>query len=157
MNAGFDRLREILEAEKVDYEVVHHTKDYGARQTAAHTDTPAEEFAKTVFVWLDGKPAMAVVPADRDVALSKLRKATGAGEVSLAHEADAHELCSDCETGAAPPFGNLYGLPVYVSTSLAEDEKITFNAGTHEAAIRMAWKDFERLVKPQVVQLAKHD
>jgi len=157
MNAGFDRLREILEAENVDYEVVHHSRDYHARQTAAHTDTPVEEFAKTVFVWLDGKPAMAVVRADKDVALSKLRQATGAGEVRLAHEADTHELCPDCDTGAAPPFGNLYGLPVYVSTSLAEDEKITFNGGSHEAAIRMAWEDFERLVKPQVVQLAKHD
>ena len=62
---------------------------------------------------------MAVLPASKDLALARLRKALGAQEVRLAHESDVHPLCPDCETGAAPPFGNLYGLPVYASASLA--------------------------------------
>jgi Ala-tRNA(Pro) deacylase len=144
MNEGFERLRAYLDAEGVSYHVIHHPTDYRARQAAADTGTPAEDFAKTVFVWIDGKPAMAVVPANKGVALGKLAKAVAAED-------------PDCDLGAAPPFGHLYDLPVYVSVSLAQEERITFNGGTHEDAIQLAWKDFERLVGPRVVRIAKHE
>jgi Ala-tRNA(Pro) deacylase len=75
----------------------------------------------------------------------------------LASEDDFERLCPDCEVGAAPPFGNLYDVPVYASTSLAADEQITFNAGTHSDAVRMLYGDFERLVKPRVLGLCKHE
>jgi prolyl-tRNA editing enzyme YbaK/EbsC (Cys-tRNA(Pro) deacylase) len=81
MNEGFERLRAYLDAEGVSYHVIHHPTDYRARQAAADTGTPAEDFAKTVFVWIDGKPAMAVVPANKGVALGKLAKAVAAEEV----------------------------------------------------------------------------
>jgi Ala-tRNA(Pro) deacylase len=55
-----------------------------------------------------------------------------------------------CETGAMPPFGNLYGLPVYVDQTLTRDEEIDFNAGSHTELLQLAYADFERLVKPQV-------
>lgn len=157
MNEGFERLRAYLDSVGVEYQIIHHRTDYRARETAADTHTPPEDFAKTVFVWVDGKPAMAVVPANKDVALSKLAKAIGAEEVRVARESETRELCQDCDVGAAPPFGHLYDLPVYASASLAREESITFNAGTHENAVRMAWSDFERLVAPSVVRLAKHD
>ncbi len=154
---GLARLRRFLDAEGVAYHVIHHRRDYQAAEVAADTDTPAAAFAKTVFVWVDGQPAMAVVPAGVDVALTRLRKALGARDVRVARESDTHELCPDCETGAAPPFGNLYDLPVYVSSTLALDEEITFNGGSHEDAVRMKYCDFERLVHPRVVPLARHD
>lgn len=157
MNQGSERLQRLLDAEGVEYELIHHRTDYRASATAADTHTPAVEFAKTVLVWIDGKPAMAVLPANRQLALSKLRKALGAEEVRVATEADADRLCPDCEAGAAPPFGNLYDLPVYVSTTLAEDEQITFNGGDHENAFRLAYADFARLVRPRVLALARHD
>jgi Ala-tRNA(Pro) deacylase len=157
MNEGTERLQRLLDSEGIDYELIHHRTDYRASVTAADTHTPAEEFAKTVFVWIDGKPAMAVVPASKHVALSRLRKELGAEEVHVATEADADRLCPDCEAGAAPPFGNLYDLPVYVSTTLAEDEYITFNGGDHQNAFRLAYADFVRLVQPQVLALARHD
>jgi Ala-tRNA(Pro) deacylase len=156
MNEGLERLRAYLDAEGVEYQLIHHRSDYQARQTAADTETKDEDFAKTVFVWIDGKAAMAVVPANKGVALGKLAKVIGAEDVRVARESEMRELCPDCEVGAAPPFGNLYDLPVYVGDSLAQEERITFNGGTHENAIRLAWKDFERLVEPRVVHLAKH-
>jgi Ala-tRNA(Pro) deacylase len=157
MNEGYRRLQDYLDSAGVFYHTIHHRSDYRARTAAVDTQTPLKEFAKTVFLWIDGAPAMAVLPASKDLAPSRLCKTLGAAEVTLAHEAETLELCPDCEIGAAPPFGNLYDLPVYVSTSLAEDEEITFNGGTHDHAVRMAFADFERLVKPTIVALAKHD
>ncbi len=150
-------LRAYLDREGVDYEMIHHQKDVRARATAQHTHTPSEEFAKTVFIWVDGEAAMAVVPASREVALSKLRRALDAEEVLVARESETRDICPDCEVGAAPPFGNLYGLPVYVSVALSHDEEITFNGGDHEHAFRMRYEDFDRLVRPRVVRLTKHD
>jgi Ala-tRNA(Pro) deacylase len=157
MNSGFERLVEYLDAAGVPYHVIHHRVDYRSRATADHTHTPPAEFAKTVFVWIDGTPAMVVLPATKDVALSRLCRNLGADEVRVARESETRELCPDCEVGAAPPFGNLYDLCVYVSKSLAEDEEITFNGGTHDNAVRMAFADFERLVQPRILALAKHD
>jgi Ala-tRNA(Pro) deacylase len=151
------RLRDLLDQRHVEYEVIHHHTDHTARQTAHDTHTPPREFAKTVFVWIDERCAMAVLPADRLVSEEKLRRALSAKLVRLASEEEFEALCPDCEMGAAPPFGNLYDLPVYVSPSLAEDEQITFNAGSHQDAIRMAYADFVKLVEPRVVPLASHD
>lgn len=157
MSAGFRHLTEYLDQQGVNYEVVHHRKDIHALSTAADTGTPPGEFAKTVLVWIDGKPAMAVVQASKSVSLRRLQREVGAAEVHVAHESDLKELCPDCEVGAAPPLGPLYDLPVYVSSSLAADEVITFNGGDHENAVRMRWSDYEKLVQPAVLPIAHHD
>lgn len=156
-DSGLTRLQQLLDAAGVDYTQIQHRRDFRAEQTARDTFTPAEEFAKTVLVWIDGKPAMAVLPADKHLSPAKLRKAIGAKQVRVATEADASTLCGDCEPGAAPPFGILYDLPVFASRALEEDEEITFNGGTHEQAIRMRFNDWKRLAKPRMVSLARHE
>jgi Ala-tRNA(Pro) deacylase len=75
-------------------------------------------------------------------------------DVELAREEDFAKLFPGCELGAEPPFGNLYNLPVYVDISLREDAEIVFNAGTHTETIRMAYADFEAIVKPIVAPLS---
>ncbi len=157
MSGIVPRLQKFLDDNGVEYEVIPHRQDYRARVTARDTDTPSKEFAKSVLLLVDGKHALAVVPASRDIALSNVRDAVGARDVHLASEDDFETLCPDCEVGAAPPFGNLYDVPVYASTSLSADEQITFNAGTHSDAVRMLYEDFERLVKPRVLGLCKHE
>jgi Ala-tRNA(Pro) deacylase len=97
--------------------------------------------------------AMAVVPAPRKVDLNLLREVAGADEAKLATESEFQSRFPDCETGAMPPFGNLYGLDVYVAPALAEDESIAFNAGSHTEILRLAYRDFARLVKPKVVKI----
>ncbi len=150
-------LRDFLDDQKIDYEVVHHHTDHTARQTAWDTHTPPNEFAKTVFVWIDDVLSMAVVPADQAVSEHKLALALQSAPVRLAAEEEFEGVCDDCEIGAEPPFGNLYDLPVYASSALGESEHITFNGGTHQEAVRMSYRDFIRLVEPQVVPLARHD
>jgi len=99
---------------------------------------------------LDGRMAMAVLPADRKIALPAFRETTGVPKVRFATEEEFKDLFSDCETGAMPPFGNLYGMDVYVASVLAQDEEIAFNAGSHDELMRMRYGEFERLVHPKV-------
>jgi Ala-tRNA(Pro) deacylase len=157
MEGAVSRVQQLLDAAGVDYTQIHHRRDFRATETAIDTFTPPDEFAKTVFVWVDGAPAMAVLPATKHLSPSKLRKALGAKQVRVATETDARSLCSDCEPGAAPPFGVLYDLPVFASRSLERDEEITFNGGTHDQAIRMRFADWKKLAKPRIVALAKLD
>ena len=148
------RLREFLDSEAVDYQLIHHRRDTTAAEAAWDTGTPEDSFAKAVLVQVDGDYALAVLPASDRISEDLLRASLAADDVRIAREDEIEEVFADCELGAAPPFGNLYALPVYVSRELTEDETITFNGGTHTDAIRMSYADFARLVDPQVVALA---
>ena len=145
------KVRAFLDAHDVKYVIISHSKAYTAQGIAAITHISGKEVAKTVIVKLDGDLAMAVLPASFQVDLEALRKATGVREAELANEHDFKRHFPDCETGAMPPFGNLYGIPVYVDETLTEDKEIVFNAGSHYELIKLAYKDFERLVKPEVM------
>lgn len=151
------RLQQLLDAGDAEYEILHHRPAFRARATAADTHTPAQEFAKTVVLRVDGGYALAVLPATHHVALARFARAIGADEVCLASESELQALMPDCELGAAPPFGALYGLRLYASPLLAQDEHITFNAGTHRDAVRMTWAHYARLAKPQIVPLSHHE
>ena len=110
--------------------------------------------AKTVMVQIDGRMAMVVMPSTTMLDPDRLCRITGAEVVSLATESEFRSRFPDCEIGAMPPFGNLYGLDVYVDRSLREDEHIAFNAGSHAELIQMDYGDFERLAEPVIADLA---
>lgn len=141
------RLKELLEENGVDYEVIEHAPAYTAQEEAAAAHVPGREWAKTVVVLVDGEPAMAVLPATRRLNLEKLRAAVGSDRVELAEEADFQHLYPDCEPGAMPPFGNLYGQTTFVDESLREDERIAFPAGDHRTAVEIPYAAFERLAE----------
>ena len=147
-------LRKFLDAHYVKYIVISHSPAYTAQGIAALTHIPGKELAKTVVVKIDRKLAMAVLPASVHVDLRLLKKAAGAKTVELAVEAEFKDRFPDCETGAMPPFGNLYGLDVFADESLAQDRELTFNAGSHRELVRLTWEDFVKLVKPAVVAFA---
>lgn len=144
------KLKDFLDKEKVKYVSIVHPGAFTAQEIAAAAHVPGRKLAKTVIVHIDGKPAMAVLPADKRVILEDLRAAAGAQEVRFATEDEFKALFPDCEIGAMPPFGNLYGLDVYVAAPLAEEDEIVFNAGSHTELIKLAYSDFERLVRPKV-------
>ena len=148
------KLREFLDSQQVKYVTIKHSPAYTAQEIAASAHVRGKELAKTVIVTLDGQMAMAVLPASRKVGFDLLGQATGAESVQLASEQAFRDMFPGCEVGAMPPFGNLYGMDVYASKLLAEDEEIAFNAGSHTELIRLAYKDFERLVKPKVAHIA---
>jgi Ala-tRNA(Pro) deacylase len=147
-------LKEYLDSNKIKYETIGHSQVFTAQEIAASAHIPGKEMAKTVVVRIDGKMAMAVLPASYRVDFELLKEAAGASSVELASEEEFEDLFPDCEIGAMPPFGNLYGMDVFVAASLAEDEDIAFNAGSHSELIRLSYKDFERLVAPKVVKFS---
>ena len=144
-------LKAFLDQEKIKYVSIIHSTAYTAQEVAASAHVTGKELAKTVIVELDGKMAMAVLPANRKIVLQDLREVTGCDEVKFASEDEFRQRFPDCETGAMPPFGNLYGMGVYVAQALTDNEEMAFNAGSHTEIIRMAFKDFERLVRPKVM------
>ena len=147
------KFRAFLDSHNIKYMVISHSVAYTAQGIAALVHLSGKKLAKTVIVKIDGKLAMAVVPASLHVDLDLLRAAADARLVELASERAFKDAFPDCETGAMPPFGNLYGMPVYADSSIAEHEEITFNAGTHRELMRMAWADVARLVNPRIVNL----
>src|SRR5216117_1597465 len=149
------KLKEFLDREKIKYVSIFHSTAYTAQEVAASAHITGRELAKTVIVELDGEMAMAVLPANRKIVLQDLREVTGSDKVKFASEEDFKKKFPDCETGAMPPFGNLYGMEVYVSPNLAEDDQIAFNAGSHTEVMRLAYRDFERLVKPRTARMTE--
>ena len=143
--------QDYLDERSIEYTLIDHYPTYTAQETAQSAHIPGREIAKTVVVRIDGTAAMVVQPATSQVHLGRLKKLTGAKDVSLADEKDLNDLFPDCELGAMPPFGNLYGMHVYVGESLTHDEEIAFNAGSHTELIKMTYRDFESLVHPEVV------
>lgn len=148
------KLKEFLDSNHIEYITIRHSLAFNAQRIAATTHIPGKELAKTVMVKLDGRMAMAVLPASYRIKLGMLKEATGAHKVELANEMEFRHMFPECEIGAMPPFGNLYDMEVYVAESLSEDEEIAFNSGTHVELIRMAYNDFERLVQPVVLRFS---
>ena len=151
------RLLERLEKSGVDFEMIHHQTDYRAWATARDTRTSPDAFAKTVALDVDGESALAVLPANRAIATARFARSIGADHVRLLDESEMAERFPDVEVGAVPPFGSLYGVPVYACPLLAEDDRITFNAGTHQDAVRLAWSDYLKLEAPEVVPMSRHE
>ena len=147
------RLVEFLRSNGVPHQVIPHPLAFTATSVAGAAHIPGREMAKTVVVDLDGQHVLAVVPAHRRVDLERLRLATDSYYADLCEEWEFSREFPDCEPGAMPPFGNLFGLEVYVETHLAEDAEIAFNAGNHTEVVRMAYKDFERLAHPHLVDM----
>ena len=142
------KIETYLAEQGVDFEVIDHPLAYTAQEEAAASHVPGRRWAKTVEVLLDGRPVICAVPATRRLDLDKLRAAAGASVAALATEGELAELFPDCDLGAMPPFGNLYGQTTFVDEELRESERIAFHAGDHRSAIEIAYSEFERLVDP---------
>ena len=149
------KLKRFLDENGIKYVTIQHSAAYTAQETAAYTHIPGKELAKTVMVKIDGKMAMAVVPASHRVDFDRLRDAAKAKRVELASETEFKDFFPSCDVGAMPPFGNLYDMAVYVSDALCEDVEIAFAAGSHSELIRLAYADYERLVRPTVAGFSK--
>ena len=143
-----------LDGNRVSYSVVEHPIAYTAHEEAAATHVPDREWAKVVVCMADGQPALAVLPADSAIDLDRLRALIGSASLRLATESEMGPFYEECEVGAMPPFGPLYGQRVFVDQSLASDPEIVFNAGSRREAIRMRYPDFAALVKPTVARFA---
>jgi Ala-tRNA(Pro) deacylase len=145
-----NKLQEFLASHDVRYEILAVDPRYTAQEIAASAHIPGKNLAKTVMVKLDEKLVMVVLPASYRVNFDSLKKATGAAKVELAREEEFKDIFPDCDVGAMPPFGNLYGMDVYMAESLDEEIVIAFCGGSHSELIRMSVEDFKRLAEPRV-------
>lgn len=147
-------LREYLDKNAIQYAVISHSPAFTAQGIAALVHVPGQELAKSVMVKLDGEMAMAVLPGSFRIDLLALEEETGARRADLASEEEFRDSFPECETGAMPPFGNLYGFKVFADEGLTRDKEIVFNACSHRELIRMSWADFQRLAKPRIIRFA---
>ena len=153
--AGISTIHEFLREAHVPYAIVPHRPAFTAQEEAASTNVPGRDWAKVVICFIDGEPVEAVVPAPSFVNLDRLVELAGGHKVRLADEGELQRLFPDCEVGAMPPFGPLYGQTVFVDAALALEPEIVFNAGTHRDAIAMRWNDFVKMVNPIVGKFAE--
>lgn len=150
-----ERLEAYLREQQVPFQLQHHAHTWSAQRTAEVEHVSSKMVAKTVIVLADQQMFMLVLPASLRVDLERIGAILRAKEVRLAHEAEIAPVFPDCEVGAMPPFGNLYGLPVYVEQRLAEQKSIVFPAGTHTETMSLPYTDFARLVEPRTVTFAR--
>ena len=148
-----EELKQYLNDNHVKFVTITHSLAYTAQDIAAAAHISGKDLAKTVMVKIDDRMTMVVLQGHAQVDLQRLAEVVGAENVELASEGEFAEFFANCEVGAMPPFGNLYGIPVYVSAGLAADEEIAFNAGSHTELIKLAYADFARLVSPKVLEL----
>lgn len=144
------KVKAFLDSNHVRYVTIGHSPAFTAQEIAASAHIPGRELAKTVMVKIDGKMAMAVLPASCKIDLDRLKAAAGAGTVELATENEFASLFPNCDVGAMPPFGNLYDMDVFVEAHLAEDDQIAFSAGSHTELVQLDYDDYAQLVEPQL-------
>ncbi len=150
------KLDEMLQQRRVPFEHLHHRPAYTANRTAQMLHVPGQEVAKTVVLRVDGRYVLAVLPATHRIDLEQVRQDLGADRVEMASEPEMDRLFPDCERGAVPPFGSLYQLETLVDESLAADERIVFDAQSHEDAIRMSFQDYEAMEHPRRGHFGRH-
>ncbi|MDH3261939.1 MAG: YbaK/EbsC family protein [Acidimicrobiia bacterium] len=153
MELDAHRVRKYLISHGVGYKVEHHPPAFTAQEVAAAEHVPGRSFAKPVIVNADGRLIMMVLPANRLLDLDKVKAILGSEDVRLAREEEFAPIFDDCERGAEPPFGNLYGLQMIVDVDLTADEMV-FNAGTHTETMKVPTIDYLGLVHPEKADLA---
>ncbi len=142
------RLEKMFREENVKFKVVKHEEAWSAQRLAGLLHIPGGQLAKVVIVQADDRWCMLVLPAPNRLDMPQVKRVLKAKEVRLAKEEEFSSLFPDCDVGAMPPFGNLYGVPVYVDRALTMQSEIAFPAGSHHEVMQVAYADFERTAQP---------
>ena len=145
------QLKDFLDQSGAEYTCWTHLPAITARQRAQLAPFTAVQVAKTVIIELDGKLAMLVMPATWRVKWERLSKVLDTDFVELADEQEFQHLFPNCEVGALPPFGTVFGMSVYCSEALTEQSEIAFSAGSLTESIIMKTRDFIALARPVII------
>lgn len=140
----YPRLLDWLREHRVEYEIHEHDAAFTARATAEAEGVDPRTFAKVVGVAAhDGRRALVVLDAIDHLDLLKARRVLGGGEVRLLTESELTALAPDCQVGAIPAVGSLFGLATYADPAVRDSAEISFNAGSHRFSAhveRAAWE-----------------
>jgi Ala-tRNA(Pro) deacylase len=145
-------IKNYLKSHDVSYKTIAHPQTYTASQAAQSAHVSGKYFAKSVIVKLDGKYAMATIPANERLNLDSLKSAAHAKEAKIVHEYEFKDKFDDCEIGAMPPFGELYKMDVYMADSLAQQKWLVFNGGTHNELLKLSSNDYMYLENPKILK-----
>jgi Ala-tRNA(Pro) deacylase len=144
------RIRDYLDSQDVPYELLHHSQAFTGQEVAHSLHLSGKRLAKTVVLEGDGKRLMVVIPASYRLNLQELRGVLEVNRLEMLPESELAKLFPDCDLGAIPPFGSLYGLEVWVDRAVSDAEEVVLCAGTHEDCLRMKYGDFAKLAKPRL-------
>ena len=148
-----ERIRELLDKNSVQYKCWDHPPVHTSEEAAKVRGTPLESGAKAMVLRSKGKYLMVVIAGDKKMDFKKVKKVIGSDRLTLSSPEEVLEV-TGCEIGSVPPFGNLFDLPVYLDNSLLRSPIINFNAGKHGTSIAMSIEDYQKVVKPEVVDIA---
>lgn len=145
LDRPYQPLLDWLASQDIEYEIHEHDRAFTARATATAEGVAPRTFAKVVVVAThDGRNAIVVLDATDHLDLGKARGIIGAGHVRLLTEAELTALAPDCEVGAIPAVGPLFGLTTYADYAVRDDPEISFNAGSHRFSARVERARWER-------------
>ena len=153
--AILESLKRLLDEHHVRYDVHTHSRAFTATETAAVDHVPPSEMAKVLVLKGREQFLMAVIPATHTLDVGRLRETVGDAELALASEREFADAFPSCEPGAMPPFGQLFGMPLWVDDSLGRERETVFNAGNHQETVHLAFDDFVRLAKPQFGEFSR--
>ena len=152
-----ERAKRLLETAGAAYETLPHREAFTAQGVASAIHVSGWQLAKVLVVRsAEEEPIMVVLPASCRLDLTALARVLDKSSVSLMPEEEIQVLFPDCETGAMPPFGQLYGMPVYVDKCFPKAGKFAFQAGNHHEVVRMSYAEYERLARPAVADFCRH-
>jgi Ala-tRNA(Pro) deacylase len=143
-------IRKMLQQRGIAFEELHHPLVFTAQEVAQCEHVSGHRVAKVVVVIADGLPVELILPATRHVDLERVRAILGVRRIRLATEQEMEMDFNDCEVGAIPALRHWKDVQVLMDRSLAVEGDIIFQAGTHEDAVRLNFRDWYEMVKPQV-------
>ncbi len=149
------RIRDFLDSQNVFYETIHHSQAFTAQEVAHSLHVSGKKCVKAVVAEGDHKTVIVVMPASHRLNFQELKSAMKVKQLEMLVEGELVGLFPDCDIGAIPPIGNLYGIDVWVDRAVASTEKIVFCAGTHEDCIRMRYSDFAKMTRPFVAHFSE--
>ncbi len=148
------KLETHLRQKGVHFEKSSHRATYTSQGLAAEEHVPGSKVAKAVIVRCDSGYLMCVVPACARLSLQRVAEVLNVLSVRLATESEMARLFPECELGAEPPIGKLFGLKTIVDRTLHRADYVVMQAGTHTDSVKIDREDWERLCEPIVADIS---
>ncbi len=149
----FEKIKEILIKEGVDYRLFNHPPVFTSEEAATVRQTPIEFGAKAILLYADKKPILIVVPGNRRIDTKLLKKQYDFKDVRIMTKEEIFAL-TGLEIGAIPPMGNVLGIPTYLDGILAQGKEMVFNVGSHTHSVKMATGDFIKIASPVIADIS---
>ena len=148
-------LQSYLDENGVRYRISRHSITFTAQELAAAEHFPGKRVIKPVVIQADGHFVMCALPACYRIDIAELKQQLCVKDVHLIDEETLRQLFDDCEAGAEPPIGQLYGMSTIMDESLSRGNQVMFQAGTHRDAVEMSLAEYRRIAQPEIAHFGR--